>query len=86
MILHLKDSTYYGLDAVAATVWNQLQQPRTVAELREAVLRQHEVGSGECEPDLLGFLETISVAGLIQIQDGKVAKGSITFRPQSSAS
>ena len=72
VILHLKDGKYYGLNAVGATVWNLIQKPRTVEELQETVLREYEVGSAECERDLLGLLESLVKVGLIEVRSGKV--------------
>ncbi|MGH9651755.1 MAG: PqqD family protein [Terriglobales bacterium] len=69
VILHLKDGTYYGLNAVGATVWNLIQQPRTVAELRDSVLRQYEVERSQCEQDLTRLLQELTEAGLIDIRE-----------------
>ena len=67
-ILNLKNSVYYGLDPVGARVWNLLQQPRSVAEIRDALLAEYEVESDGCESDLLGLLEKMCVEGLVQVQ------------------
>src|SRR6202158_4134810 len=42
-ILNLKNSSYYGLDPVGACVWNLLREPRTVGDLRNALLDEYEV-------------------------------------------
>jgi coenzyme PQQ synthesis protein D (PqqD) len=67
-ILNLKNSVYYGLDPVGARIWNLLQQPRSVAELRDALLAEYEVEPDRCERDLLGLLEKMCEEGLIQVQ------------------
>src|SRR5450759_422120 len=33
VILHLGSGTYYGLNAVGSTIWNLIQEPRTIAEI-----------------------------------------------------
>jgi len=66
-ILNLKNSVYYGLDPVGARVWTLLQQPRSVAELRDTLLTEYEVESGRCEQDLLALLETMRSEGLIEV-------------------
>lgn len=68
-ILNLKNSVYYGMNPVGARVWNLLQQPRSVAELRDVVLAEFEVGAERCERDLLELLEKMRAEGLIEVRD-----------------
>jgi coenzyme PQQ synthesis protein D (PqqD) len=65
-ILNLKNSVYYGLDPVGARVWNLLQQPRSVGELRDTLLGEYAVEAGRCEQDLL--LEKMRNEGLIEVR------------------
>jgi len=66
-ILNLKNTVYYGLNPIGARVWNLLQQPRTVGELRDAILDEYDVEAGRCESDLLALLEKMRSEGLIQV-------------------
>jgi len=67
-ILNLKNTVYYGLNPVGARVWNLLQQPRTVGELRDVLLDEYEVDAGRCESDLLELLEKMRSEGLIDVR------------------
>jgi hypothetical protein len=67
VILNLKNSVYYGVNPVGASVWKLLQQQRSVAELRDAVLDEYEVESERCERELLELLEKMRSEGLIQV-------------------
>jgi hypothetical protein len=67
-ILSLKNSVYYGLDPVGASVWNLIQQPKTFAEIRDALLGIYEVDSAQLESDLQVLLGQLSEQGLIDIQ------------------
>jgi hypothetical protein len=67
-ILNLKNSVYYGLDPVGASVWNLIQQPKTFAEIRDALLDIYEVDSAQLESDLQALLGELSEQGLIDIQ------------------
>ena len=67
-ILNLKDSVYYGLDSVGASVWSLIQQPKTFAEIRDALLGIFEVDSAQLESDLQVLLGELSERGLIDIQ------------------
>ena len=66
-ILNLKNSVYYGTNPVAASVWKMLQQPRSVEELRNALLDEYDVEAKQCEQDLLALLEKMRSEGLIDV-------------------
>lgn len=68
-ILNLKNSVYYGLDPVGAHVWKLLREPKSVGELRDALLDEYDVEAGRCEQDLLALLEKMRSEGLIEVQD-----------------
>ena len=67
-ILNMKNSVYYGMNPVGATVWNLLKQPKTVAEIRDAILEEYEVEEKRCEHDLLTLLEEMRSEGLIEVR------------------
>ena len=66
-ILNLKNSVYYGMNPVGASVWNLLKKPKTVRELRDALLAEYEVEPERCEQDLLGLLQKLCSEGLIEV-------------------
>ncbi|HKN14057.1 MAG TPA: PqqD family protein [Candidatus Binatus sp.] len=67
-ILNLNNSVYYGLDLIGASLWSLIQEPRTFAEIREALLGIYEVDSAQVESDLQALLAQLSEQGLIDIQ------------------
>ena len=67
-ILNLKNTVYYGLNPVGTKVWNLLQKPRSVRELKEALLEEYEVDASQCEKDLVELLEKMRGEGLIQVR------------------
>jgi hypothetical protein len=69
VVLNLKDSVYYGLDAVGTTIWQTLQTPRTVGAIRDALCAEYDVDRGECEADLLALLASLAEHGLIEIRN-----------------
>lgn len=66
-ILNLKNSVYYGMNPVGARVWNLVQQPKSVSQLRDTLLAEYEVEPGRCERDLLDLLEQMRAEGLIEV-------------------
>lgn len=69
-ILNLTTGTYFGLDEVGARIWNLIQQPRTVDEVKAALLEEYEVEASQCEADLLSLLAEMAVAGLVELKNG----------------
>ncbi len=72
-ILNIKNGVYYGLDPVGARIWKMIQQPRSVDEVREALVEEYEVESERCEQDLITLLEKLLAEGLIEVKDGPSA-------------
>ena len=72
-ILNLKNGTYYGLDPVGARVWSLIQTPRTVGDIRDAILDEYDVEADRCERDLVALLRQLSAAQLIEVNDETAA-------------
>lgn len=68
VILNLADGVYYGLNPVGAHVWGLITQPRTVAELRDAVVAEFEVEAPVAERDLLDLLADMAARGLVEVR------------------
>jgi len=67
-ILNLSNTVYYGLDPVGTRVWHLLQKPKSVSELRDALVDEYDVDAERCENDLLELLEKMRVEGLIVVE------------------
>lgn len=67
-ILNLKNSVYYGLNAVGVRIWDLIQEPKTADEVLGVLLEEYEVESNRCEHDLLALLQELAAHGLIEVQ------------------
>ena len=67
VILSFKDGTYYGLNAVGARIWNLVEKPRTIKEIRDTLLQEFDVEPAQCESDLQAFLREMAGRNLIEI-------------------
>ena len=70
-ILNLKTSTYFGLNTVGASIWKLIQEPKTVSQIRDAIVEEYDVEPDRCEHDILELLQELLKYGLIEIVDGK---------------
>ena len=73
VILHVDKGLYFGLNEVGTLIWDQVQQPRKVQEIRDAILRKYEVSSEQCEHELFALLRELSEKGLIEVRNGASA-------------
>ena len=68
-ILNLKTSVYFGLNTVGASIWKLIQEPRTVKEIRDAILKEYNVEPDRCETDILALLQEVLDNELIEVKD-----------------
>ncbi|HIK29963.1 MAG TPA: PqqD family protein [Oscillatoriales cyanobacterium M59_W2019_021] len=69
VILNLKSGVYYGLNAVGAWIWSQIQQPIAVSSLQEILLDKYDVDPKACEQDLFALLQDLMTAQLIEVEN-----------------
>lgn len=76
-ILNLKNYVYYGLDPVGGHIWNFLQEPRRIGELRDSLLETYNVDAVCCERDLLDLLETMRTEELVEVCPASPTPGTV---------
>jgi hypothetical protein len=69
VMLSVQAGSYYSLDQVGGLVWNLLQEPRKVADIRDAIFEEYEIDVAQCEQDLLTLLEELAAKRLIDLID-----------------
>lgn len=67
VVLDMKSGMYYGMEDVGALIWNFLGEPRTLLEIREAVLEEYQIDADNCDRDIVTFLGAMETAGLVEI-------------------
>ena len=73
VVLDLRRGVYYGMNGVAAEVWKLVQEPRTVGEIRDALLEFYDVEVDDCTRDLLDLLTQLSEWKLVELRNGKAS-------------
>ena len=68
VILGLKTGAYYGLSAVGASIWKAIQQPSSIAQIREAIMDEYDIDAEQCTRDILELLERLTAEGLVDVQ------------------
>jgi hypothetical protein len=69
VLLGMEDGIYYGLNPVGAFIWEQIKEPKTVDEVRDAILEEYDVEKIQCEKDLMELLRELTEKGLVVVKD-----------------
>ena len=67
VVLDLKSGMYYGMEEVGALIWKTIAEPRTLLEIRDAVMEEYQVDAAGCDRDVMAFLTAMEAAGLVEI-------------------
>ena len=65
VILHLKNSTYYGLDAVGTRIWSLLKEGLAPDAICERLASEYDVAQEVIEADARRFLEELEAQNMI---------------------
>jgi len=55
----------FGFNSVATSVWRQLEEPRSLEQLKDALLQEYDVDPDQCERELHELLGDLSGRGLV---------------------
>jgi len=67
VILNISSGIYSGLNPVGTFIWAQLEQPITIATLRDAIVREYDISEELCSQDLFHFLNDLADNNLVCI-------------------
>ncbi|CAN5867990.1 hypothetical protein BH11PSE3_BH11PSE3_08130 [soil metagenome] len=65
-VLNVDRALYFGLQGVGAHIWDNLEEPRSVAQICEDVMANFEVSPELCRQDVTKFLDDMRDAGLVE--------------------
>jgi len=68
--MDIATGTFFGIDAVGKTIWDRIQTPIAVHQLRDALVAEYQVTPEQCLADLLRFLEELKAQGLLAVPPG----------------
>jgi len=67
IILNMETGDYLGLNAVGASIWEQLQESRTVQQIIDKLMIEYDIDSETCSTETLSYLVKIDQLGLLKI-------------------
>ncbi len=70
IVLSLQSAMYFGVDQLGTRIWELIQEPSRVTDVRDAIVGEYDVETERCEQDLLEFLRQLAANELIEVSDG----------------
>ena len=67
--LNLKSGLYYSLNRVGTRIWQLVQEPRRVGDVRDAIVEQFNVDVERCHRDVLRLIQELADKGLVKVID-----------------
>lgn len=68
VLLSVTSATYFGLNELGARIWDQLEQPQSVAEIVASLEDHVAVDRPRLESDVMEFVKAVEEAGLIVVE------------------
>jgi hypothetical protein len=68
ILLDPTDWTYVTLNETAARIWEALDEPRSVEEVVESLVRDYEVDRTTCDREVATFVREMSGRGLLVVE------------------
>ncbi|MBI3589993.1 MAG: PqqD family protein [Candidatus Melainabacteria bacterium] len=69
VILNHKDGVYYGLDNLGTEVWNIIQTPKKLKEVKSYILELYDVDARQLECDLIELVKNLEESGLVEVKN-----------------
>ncbi|WP_371345962.1 PqqD family protein [Ancylobacter sp. IITR112] len=68
VLLDIEQGLYFGLNAIASSIWRRLEQPVRVDALCRALEADYAADAGRLEADVLAFLAQLEAQNLIDVR------------------
>jgi hypothetical protein len=72
VLLNIERGAYFGMEGVAKRIWEQLAEPRCVADLCATLLSRFAVDPDTCRREVLTFLTELHAKDLILVSKDSV--------------
>lgn len=67
VMMSIENGAYYGLDSIAKRIWQLIEVPLSVKAICDQMLEEYDVQEGQCQEDVLQFLNTMAEQNVIKL-------------------
>jgi hypothetical protein len=68
VLMSVKKGKYYNLGKIGGEIWNRISVRISVNQLINNLVSEYNVGTKECEEQVISFLDHLLLEGLINIE------------------
>jgi hypothetical protein len=65
VMMNLEKGQYYMMNEVGSRIWELISEPKTVKTIINALVKEFQVETEECERDVLEFLKKLKYSNII---------------------
>lgn len=69
VLMSVGDGKYFELNQVGTRIWQLLEQPASIADLVDQLLREFDVARSPCEADVIAWVGRMRDLGFVNIDD-----------------
>jgi len=69
VMMSIEKGNYYGLNPMAAEIWEMLTAPTTVQAICNRLMEEFDVEQEKCYTEVLAYIEKLGNEGLILVKD-----------------
>ncbi len=69
VMMSVEEGKYFGLNAIGASIWEQLEEPKTIESIVNILLDKFEVNQEQCEKESLDFISEMIKKNVILVQE-----------------
>ncbi len=67
VMISIENGKYYAIDTIGSRIWELLAFPRSMVEVVRILREEYDVEYGQCQADVLEFLNYLRQEGLINL-------------------
>jgi len=67
VMMSIEKGAYFGLNPVATRIWDLIEQPKTIAELIQAITDEYDVSAEQAADDVQEFVAEMIERGIAQV-------------------
>jgi hypothetical protein len=65
VMMNMERGNYYGLNPVAAEIWEMLETPQSIKTICDQLMESFEVDQAQCYSEVITYVEKLQTEGLI---------------------
>lgn len=67
ILLNIESGEYYDIDPVGSNIWLMIEQPKSVDNICEGLMKSYDVTPQLCNQDVVRFIEELAELGALEV-------------------